>query len=83
MEPHMKGVFVGGMSCKPAWVRSMSISYGGKTPAEVAFGRRPPDIVHTENMDPGQLSSEMLKEDKTHQRVQELAQKSHLEACQR
>eukprot|EP00975_Prorocentrum_lima_P054480 11424062-Prorocentrum_lima.AAC.1 len=63
MEPHLEDVIVGEMIRKAAWVRNMSISYGGKTPA---VGRRPPDILQTENVDPGQLFSDMLKEDKTH-----------------
>eukprot|EP00975_Prorocentrum_lima_P045113 9450801-Prorocentrum_lima.AAC.1 len=37
---------------REAWVRNMSISYGGKTLAEFAFGRRPPDIRQAESMDP-------------------------------
>eukprot|EP00975_Prorocentrum_lima_P006194 1336940-Prorocentrum_lima.AAC.1 len=80
MEPHLKDVTVGEMICKAAWVRNMLISYSGRTPAGVAFGRRPPDILQTENVDPGQLSSELLKDDKTHQRVQELAQQTHTSA---
>ena len=27
------------------WVRSVSCAYGGKPPIELAFGRRPPDVM--------------------------------------
>eukprot|EP00975_Prorocentrum_lima_P063757 12893461-Prorocentrum_lima.AAC.1 len=61
----------------------MSVTYGGKTPAEMALGRRPPDILQWESMSPGQLIVDILKEDKTQQRVPELAQKAHLETQRR
>eukprot|EP00975_Prorocentrum_lima_P031806 6678604-Prorocentrum_lima.AAC.1 len=68
MGLHSKDVTVGEMVRKASCIRNMSVSYGGKTPAEAAFGRRPPDILQTATMDPGRFSSEMHKEDKAHQR---------------
>eukprot|EP00975_Prorocentrum_lima_P069196 12924899-Prorocentrum_lima.AAC.1 len=32
----------------------MSVTYGGRYPAEIAFGRKRPDIPPTEGMDQGQ-----------------------------
>eukprot|EP00975_Prorocentrum_lima_P056736 11901489-Prorocentrum_lima.AAC.1 len=43
----------------------MSVTYGGKTPAYIAFGRRTPDVLQVPNMGLGQLSVEMLREDGT------------------
>ena len=34
---------------RACWARNNSLTYGGKTPLECAFGRRPPDIVNAEN----------------------------------
>ena len=42
------------------WARNITHTYGGKTPLELAFGRRPPDIMSTENATLGQLTNERL-----------------------
>ena len=38
--------------------RNSMVTYGGATPLELAFGRRPRDIVTPENSDPAQLTGE-------------------------
>ena len=40
------------------WARSVSCTYGGKTPIELAFGRRPPDLSTLENATPNQLTTQ-------------------------
>ena len=45
------------------WARNVSCTYGGKTPTELASGRRPPDIVSLENATPGQLTTTRLAPD--------------------
>ena len=35
------------------WARNTSVTYGGRTPIEIATGRRPPDVVNVENEDFG------------------------------
>eukprot|EP00975_Prorocentrum_lima_P049638 10385917-Prorocentrum_lima.AAC.1 len=42
--PCLSNVSACGLARKAAWVGSMSVTYCGKTPAETAFGRRPPGI---------------------------------------
>ena len=39
------GVTVQDLIKEGCWVRNVSCTYGGKTPIELAFGRRPPDII--------------------------------------
>ena len=34
---------------RACWARNNSLTYGGKTPLECAYGRRPPDIINPEN----------------------------------
>ena len=47
-----------------AYARNISLTYGGVTPLELAFGRRPPDICDVENMNPEQLTSDIIAEDR-------------------
>ena len=49
---------------------------------EIAFGRRPPDILNLENMLPQQLAVDVTKQDKLNDIIQKEALKSHLEARQ-
>ena len=42
------------------WARNASVTYGGKTPLEMAFGRRPPDILDVEIMTNRILEFELL-----------------------
>ena len=36
--------------------RNSMVTFGGVTPLEMAFGRRPPDIIGVDNADPAQLT---------------------------
>ena len=40
------------------WARNVTHTHGGKTPLELAFGRRPPDIISWENATLGQLHND-------------------------
>ena len=64
------------------WARNVSVTYGGKTPLELAFGRRPPDILDVETSSPQQLTTTGLPADEHVRRVQQLAMKCHLQARQ-
>ena len=41
------------------WARNTQLTIGGKTPIELAFGRRPPDLIQSETADPAQLSDSL------------------------
>ena len=63
--------------------RNTSLTYGGKTPLELAFGRRPRDVITVENSNPEQLSHDQSKPELSDQKLQKLAMKTYLEARQR
>ena len=60
----------------------MLCTYGGKTLIELAFGRRPPDIVSLENATPGQMTDTPLEADEIVNRIRTLALGSYLKARQ-
>ena len=64
------------------WARNVSCTYGGKTPVELAFGRRPPDIISVENATPGQLITSRLGPDETINTLRKLALSSYLKVRQ-
>merc|ERR1712016_129643 len=53
---------------KAAMARNTSLTYGGKTPLELAFGRRPRDVITVENSNPEQLSHDQSKPEITDQK---------------
>ena len=59
------------------------VTYGGKTPVELVFGRKPRDIITVENCSPEQLSVPVTPLDQMDQTLQKLAMKYCLEARQR
>ena len=67
-------------ACK---ARNYSVTYGGKCLVEIANGRRPPDIICIENMNPGQLQTEVSRDERLDKTLQELAMKAHIGARQR
>ena len=67
---------------KAVWARNTQLTFSGKSPIELAYGRRPPDLIQTENCDPAQLSEEPLGEELRDQVLSRLAIKAHLEAQQ-
>jgi hypothetical protein len=81
--PQMKSVSVRHIVGQACWARNISVTYGGRTPAELALGRRPPDILGTDNMMPNQLAVEPTKTQTMSEIIQREALKAHMEARQR
>ena len=65
-----------------ALARNTSIIYGGVTPLELAFGRRPADIVQLDTALPSQLSHDPRPDEDTTIQLRDLARKSYIEARQ-
>ena len=68
---------------KAAWARNSTATYAGTTPLELAFGRRPRDVVIIVNSIPSQLTAELSPSELTDKQLQTLAMKSYLEVRQR
>ena len=81
--PSMRHVSVRHIIARACWARNMALTYGGKSPAEMALGRRPPDILDLENMMPQQLAIEPSEQQRLSDIIQTEALKAHLEARQR
>ena len=81
--PDLRHVSVRQILGRACWARNNSLTYGGRTPAEIAFGRRPPDILEVENMLPPQLFTEPTKREKLNNFIRDEALKAHLTARQR
>ena len=64
------------------WARNVSCTYGGKTPIELAFGRRPPDVVTLENAAPNQLTTIKLAPDEIVNKLRSKALGSYIKARQ-
>jgi len=64
------------------WARNVSCTYGGKTQTELAFGRRPPDVVTLENATPGQLTTTRLAPDEKINTLRKLALTNYLKTRQ-
>ena len=64
------------------WARNNHLTVSGKTGLELAFGRRPPDLLDVETANPEQLTLEPLPQDKLDVELKPLAMKAHLEARQ-
>jgi len=47
-DPIRKAATVRSLVREACWARNVSCTYGGKTPIELALGRRPPDVVTLE-----------------------------------
>jgi hypothetical protein len=82
-DPELRHVTPRHLFRKAAYARNTSLTYGGKTPLELAFGRRPRDILTLENSNPEQLSSTPSAPELNDQKLQKLAMKTYLEARQR
>ena len=81
--PTVRHITVRMMFNRAAWARNIALTYGGKCPLEIAFGRRPPDALNIENMTPEQFSTEPARDERTEQWLKDEAIKAHLEARQR
>ena len=58
------------------------LTYGGKAPLELAFGRRPVDVITVENSTPSQLTAEFGQSDVLAQQTRRLAMEAYLKARQ-
>ena len=68
---------------KAATVRNTQVTLSGKTPMELALGRRPRDLLDPASTNPEQLTSTSTKQDLLNEEIQKLALKTHLEVQQR
>ena len=68
---------------KAATVRNTQVTLSGKTPMELAMGRRPRDLMDVASMNPEQLTCTPTKQDLLNEEIQKLAMKTHLEVQQR
>ena len=68
---------------KAATVRNTQVTLSGKTPMELAMGRKPRDLMDLASMHQEQLTSTPTKQDLLNEEIQKLAMKTHLEAQQR
>ena len=55
--------------------RNMAVTYGGKSPVELAFGRRPRDVLNAETQDLEQLTAPTPEGDQCEEDLQRLAMK--------
>ena len=65
-----------------ALARNSSVTYGGVTPLELAFGRRPTDLIQLDTALPSQLTPEFSQEELSAQQLRDLAKKAYIEARQ-
>ena len=68
---------------KAATVRNTQVTSSGKTPLELAFGRKPRDLLDPASMNPQQLTTTRTKDDHTNEEIQRIAMKTHIEVQQR
>ena len=64
---------------KAATVRNTQITLSGKTPMELAMGRRPRGLLDPASTNPEQLTSTPTKQDLLDEQIQKLAMTAHLE----
>ena len=65
-----------------ATARNLSVTYGGVTPLELAFGRRPAELVQLDTATPPQLTIPKTEEELSAGQIRLLAQQSYQEARQ-
>ena len=68
---------------KAAKVRNTQVALCGKTPMELAMGRKRGDLLDPDSMNPEQLTSTPTKQDLLNEEIQKLAIQTHLEVQQR
>ena len=68
---------------KVATVRNTQVTLSGKTPMELALGRRPRDLLDPASMNPEQLTSTPTKQDLLNEEIQKLAMRTHLDVQHR
>ena len=65
-----------------ALARNSSVTYGGVTPLELAFGRRPTDLIQLDTALPSQLTPEFSQEELSAQQLRDIGKKAYIEARQ-
>ena len=68
---------------KAATVRNTQVTLSGKTPMELAMGRRPRDLMDPASMNQEQLTSTPTKQDLLNEEIQKFAMQTYLEVQQR
>ena len=68
---------------KAATVRNTQVTLSGKTPMELAVGRRQRDLMDPASMNPEQLISTSTQQDLLNEEIPKLAMRTHLEVQQR
>ena len=63
---------------KAATERNTQVTLSGKTPKQLAMGRRPRDLMDPTSMNPEQLASTPTKQDLVNEEIQKLAMKNRL-----
>ena len=81
-DPTLKHVTPRALCNRTTWARNVSLTYGGKTPLELATGRRPPDLFDVESSNPAQLTCDISPEQHTDLKLKKIALQAHLEARQ-
>ncbi|CAE7547703.1 BSL3 [Symbiodinium sp. CCMP2592] len=83
-DPQYNGITMkyGNLVRQACLARNSSITYGGVTPLEMAFGRRPRDVITPENADPNQLTGNPTDTEVTARAIKELANRAYQEARQ-
>jgi hypothetical protein len=82
LDKKLANISVGQLVKRTVWARNNQLTIGGYTPLELAFGRRPPDLLDAETESPEELTTDPLTTDKLDRVVRKLALKAHLEARQ-
>merc|ERR1712197_293527 len=82
-HPELQKVTPRSLFRKAAMARNMAVTYGGKSPVELAFGRRPRGVLNAETQDLEQLTAPTPEGDQCEEDLQRLAMKVYLEARQR
>ena len=67
---------------KATTVRYTQVTSCGKTPMELAMGRRPRNLLDPASVNPEQLTSTPTKQDLFNEEIQKLAMQTHLEVQQ-
>ena len=81
-DPIIQGLTGRDLVRKSCWARNSQLMISGRSPLELAFGRKPREIIDVENANPEQLSVEPPLSDVRDQKLQRLALNAHNEARQ-
>ena len=82
-DPRLKTLPPKSLIRRAATARNTTVTFGGKTPLELAMGRRPRDVITVEHEGMDSLTSPPTPEQSDVAKVQKIAMKAYLEARQR